>query len=95
MEATAGNLKDAAMWYALAAEEGESTAQLQLADMYYRGNGVLQDFDLALMWVNISCTLGNENAQMARYTWNQEGHVFYPKEEAEKILAHMLAVQAH
>ena len=95
LSAARSDFRNAALWYGAAASEGDTQSQLVLADMYYRGNGVLQDFDLALMWVNISCTLGNENAQMARYTWNQEGHVFYPKEEAEKILAHIYAVQAH
>jgi TPR repeat protein len=91
LDVAAGSFKEAAIWYALAANEGDTTAQLQLADMYYQGRGVLQDFQLALMWVNISCTLGNEGAQMARYTWNQEGHYFYPKPLAEKILAHINA----
>jgi TPR repeat protein len=59
--------------------------------MYYRGRGVLQDFSLALMWVNISCTMGNDSAQMARTVWNQEGHLFYPKAQAEEIMAWIAA----
>jgi len=91
VEANAGRFQDAAIWFELAAQEGDTASQLQLADMYYRGRGVLQDFSLALMWVNISCTMGNDSAQMARTVWNQEGHLFYPKAQAEEIMAWIAA----
>jgi hypothetical protein len=44
------NALEAARWYHLAAEQGEMSAALDLADMYFRGEGVRQDYREAVMF---------------------------------------------
>ena len=46
--------KMAAKWYKLSAEQGGSSAQLNLSDMYSDGKGVIQDDVYAHMWANIA-----------------------------------------
>ena len=52
--------KEAVKWYRLAAEQGVTTAQLNLGAMYYNGQGVLADVVTAHMWFNIAAANGNE-----------------------------------
>jgi TPR repeat protein len=49
-------------WYEKAAQQGDAFAQSNLGFMYANGQGVLQDYVRAHMWVNISASSGNENA---------------------------------
>lgn len=62
------NIKDyktAFKWYTLAAEQGHISAQLRLGNMYFKGNGVVQDYVTAHMWINIVTSRDN-SAQKAR-----------------------------
>jgi TPR repeat protein len=43
--------KEAAKWYRKAAEQGNARAQFKLADLYYYGAGVKQDYSEAYFWV--------------------------------------------
>ncbi len=43
------------------AEKGDATAQYDLGEAYYRGNGVEQDYDKALEWYRKGAAKGNGN----------------------------------
>jgi hypothetical protein len=45
------------------ATRGDADAQLQLADMYYTGNGLKQDYTQAFLWYRRAAQQGNMNAQ--------------------------------
>ncbi len=49
----------------LLAEQGDVNAQFNLGLMYYRGNGVLQDYKLAHKWFNIASAQGDAEARRA------------------------------
>lgn len=58
-------------WVKQAAEQGDSRAQLQLAQWYEKGDGMDQDDERAVFWFLESANQGNENAVKAlaeRYT---------------------------
>ena len=57
---------EAARWYQLAAAQGNSTAQSNLAGMYATGDGIKKDDFRAHMWYNIAAISGNENALKGR-----------------------------
>jgi TPR repeat protein len=48
----------------LAAEQGDAWAQGSLASMYATGDGVMQDFIPAHMWMSISASNGRESAAL-------------------------------
>ena len=50
-------------WYAQAAEQNHSLAQLNLAMLYGQGQGVARDEAKALMWLTRAAQLGNATAQ--------------------------------
>jgi TPR repeat protein len=52
----------AVKWYRVAAEQGNASAQYNLARMYANGLGVPQDYATAHMWFNISSAKGHEKA---------------------------------
>jgi len=54
---------EAVRWYRLAAEQGHSSAQLNLGSAYNLGRGVPEDHVLAYMWANLSAAHGNEYAE--------------------------------
>ena len=58
--------KVAVRWYRLAAEQGQPSAQNNLAKMYRRGRGVPKDDVLAQMWWSLAAAQGHENARRAR-----------------------------
>ena len=58
--------KAAAKWYRKATEQGDASAQFNLALMYYSGQGVLQDYVMAHMYFNISAASGNKDAIKGR-----------------------------
>ena len=58
-----GNAVEAARWFGMAAEQGLAEAQLQLGSLYYKGQGVAQDFGQALYWFIQAAEHGNAEAQ--------------------------------
>jgi len=48
------NYARAVKWYRKAAEQGDSHSQMELGKMYLKGEGLLQDYILAHMWLNLS-----------------------------------------
>ena len=52
----------AAVWFARAAEQGNRTAQKNLAELYQLGRGVTRDVKRAYMWRVLSLQ-GRDNAQ--------------------------------
>ncbi len=57
---------EAAHWYRMAANRGDTDAQDSLARLYERGAGVPQDYLLAHMWYNLAASQGDQDAQHAR-----------------------------
>ena len=56
----------AARWFQLAAKQGYAHAQFNLGLMYDNGLGVLQDYVLAHMWLNLAAAQGGQAAKEAR-----------------------------
>ena len=54
--------KKAFAWFKKAAEQGQDTAQSELAIAYNNGQGVIQDYVKAHKWWNIAAALGNKDA---------------------------------
>ena len=50
-------------WYRLAADQGEVQAQYCLGMMYYRGEGVPQDYVQAAKWYRLAADQGYAHAQ--------------------------------
>ena len=50
-------------WYTLAAEQGTATAQFNLGLMYYKGQGVSQDYKTAVKWYTLAAEQGFATAQ--------------------------------
>ena len=46
--------EEAVKWFRMAAEQGDTRAQFQLAGLYEEGRGVQQNYVVALMWVNVA-----------------------------------------
>ncbi|MAI97111.1 MAG: hypothetical protein CML37_00235 [Rhodobacteraceae bacterium] len=55
--------KEAAQWYQLSAQQGFSPAQYLLADLYYHGLGVPQNYPEAFKWYLSAAEQGHYNAQ--------------------------------
>ena len=53
-------------WYTKAAEQGTIDAQYRLGSMYYKGEGVAQDYKSAHMWFNIAAANGKGKAVKGR-----------------------------
>jgi uncharacterized protein len=53
---------EAAKWYRLAADQGDSLAQQYLGNMYFKGHGVPQDYVRAFMWLALSTAALNNYA---------------------------------
>ena len=60
------NYKTAIKFYTKAAEQGSARAQFNLGMMYYKGQGLSQDYTRANMWWNIAASQGNEDAIRGR-----------------------------
>ena len=56
----------------LASEQGDATAQFNLAWLYYKGDGVVQDYHEAHKWWNLAAAQGAENARKNRDMVAQE-----------------------
>ncbi len=52
----------AVKWYKQAAEQGHASAQFNLGEMYFKGQGVTQDYTRAYMWWEIAASQGDEKA---------------------------------
>ncbi|MNV95887.1 Localization factor PodJL [compost metagenome] len=52
------DLRQAAAWFRKAAEQGDSSAQLNLGAMYAVGQGVVQDHKLAYVWFSVAAANG-------------------------------------
>jgi uncharacterized protein len=59
----AKNKTEAAEWYRLAAEQNNAEAQYVLGNMAYLGEGVDQDYELAVSWFHKAADQGNDEAQ--------------------------------
>jgi TPR repeat protein len=60
------NNKEALKWYEKAAAQGNAKAQFNLGVMCGTGEGVLQDFVKAYMWLNLAAEQGIPNAKAMR-----------------------------
>ena len=67
----AENDKEAARWYRLSAEQGFPPSQYLLADLYYNGLGVPQDYQEAFKWYQSAADQGYDDAQ------NELAKMFY------------------
>ncbi len=54
---------EAMMWYRLAADQGNASAQYNLALMYHHGQGVPQDYAEAARWYRRAADEGHAGAQ--------------------------------
>ncbi len=52
----------AVKWYKRAAEQGHASAQFNLGEMYFKGQGDTKDYTRAYMWWEIAASQGDENA---------------------------------
>ena len=59
------DMAEAARWYRRAAEQGDIFAQLALGNQY-SVDGILQDYILAHMWLNVASANGADAARLAR-----------------------------
>lgn len=71
-------------WYQLAAEQGDSSAQTALGDMYKEGKGVLQNYKAAFKWYELAAEQGDFFAQIKLGDMYYEG-----KGIKDYIRAHM------
>lgn len=55
--------KKAIEWYQKAAEQGDASAQFNMAVMYHEGRGATQDFTKARYWYQKSAAQGDKDAQ--------------------------------
>ncbi|MGO2346411.1 MAG: tetratricopeptide repeat protein, partial [Providencia sp.] len=64
--------EDALKWYGLAAAQGFTKAQINLALMYQQGTGIAKDNKLMLYWMQTAAEAGDPIGQMnmAEYTLN-------------------------
>ncbi|MBS0290747.1 MAG: sel1 repeat family protein [Proteobacteria bacterium] len=56
------NLNKAYEWYLKASQNGDAQAQLALANMYYSGNGIPQNYVQSYAWANLASLNGQEQA---------------------------------
>ncbi len=52
----------AVKWYKRVAAQGNTSAQFNLGEMYFKGEGVTQDYTRAYMWWEIAASQGDEKA---------------------------------
>jgi uncharacterized protein len=62
----AQSYKEAVKWFRLSAEQESARAQFLLGYMYHNGYGVLQDYALAHMWLNLAGFNGDQDAENER-----------------------------
>jgi TPR repeat protein len=52
------DFKEAIKWYRLAADQGDSSAQVSLGNMYYQAHGVPRDYKEAMKWYRLAAGPG-------------------------------------
>ncbi|MBI2513078.1 MAG: sel1 repeat family protein [Opitutae bacterium] len=77
---------DAFRWFDIAASEGNTDAQLALANMYYRGVGTLKDEEAALRWASISLALGNASAAIVVDALRRDGVTTFNRKAAQEMI---------
>ena len=70
--------REAVKWFRMAAEQGNASAQFNLAVMYYDGEGVPEDYVRAYVWANLSAAQGQKEA-------NELKDLLRPKMTAEQV----------
>ena len=65
--------KEAVKFHRLYAEQGVVNAQFRLAQMYYEGLGVAQDYKEALKWYRLAAVQGDAEAQRSLGGMYHEG----------------------
>ena len=61
-------------WYRMAADQGDSIAQVNLGVMYKNGHGVAQDYSAAMKWFRMAADQGHAQAQCSLGVMYCEGH---------------------
>ena len=76
-------------WCRKAAEHGHAIAQYDLGRRYVRGDGVLEDIELAYAWLNISAANGWQSAKIVKEHF---GRKMTPEQisEAEELATEMI-----
>jgi len=59
------DIEEAVKWYTLAAEQGHTQAQFNLAMMYFVGEDVPKDFDITAKWLKLAAEQGEAASQNA------------------------------
>ncbi|MCH8040748.1 MAG: sel1 repeat family protein [Nitrospinae bacterium] len=59
--------QEAAKWFRLAAEQGDTEAQFNLGEMYHRGQGVPADDGEAIRWYLLAADQGSLFSKYAQY----------------------------
>ena len=72
-------------WFRLAAVKGNASAQSNLGVMYYKGQGIAQDFGEALKWYRLAAEQRNPEAQFNLGVMYEEGRGVAP----DRVRAHM------
>ena len=83
---------EAVKWFRLAAEQGNASAQFNLALMYDKGQGVPQDYAEAVKWYRLAAEQGYALAQLnlgVRYDKGQG----VPQDDAEAVKWYRLAAE--
>ncbi len=73
MNASGEGIKTAFKWYQLAAGQGTANGQLRLGNMFYRGDGVAQDYNAAFKWYELAAEQGYYAAQFNLGVMYEEG----------------------
>ncbi len=71
-----GDFASAHKWYLAAAKQGKIEAQLNLAVLYWNGQGVEEDLWEAFQWCAKAATQGNIIAQRNLGAWKEQCHSF-------------------
>ena len=61
-EGVPGSLPESVQWLQKAADQGDATAQFNLAMLYSTGHGVSKDLVKAFMWADIAAAAGEPNS---------------------------------
>lgn len=59
----------------IAAEQGDIRAQIHLANMYYKGQGVVQNYKEAAKWYRLAAKQGNVKAQVKLANMYYKGEI--------------------
>jgi hypothetical protein len=65
MRKGSGDIESAIQFFKRSADQGYDMAQYSLGDIYFRGEGIVQDYSKALKWYLLAAKQGNVPAQVA------------------------------